>query len=499
MHWLFLNTDVTTAPQAVQTLIGSASHVSHACQLGLLNVYYDGRLWSQPPVFESDELTLVISGWFILEHQLNPLDLLAVYIQRDGLAIALQKISLGIFTGYVENKVATEASVFNDWFGLSAHYISTAENLIRIAPAARAVANQDTEIDEDNATMLEQRGHLWGARTRYKDVQRLLPGSIVDHAGKITSYQDYNAIQAIDLPDLPQYMASLLNGFKQADKLVSLSAGFDSRLLALIGQPSFAYTWGPEASRDVRNAKSIAQALDLKAIQFPFRQQVVSPATVDVCDWLLDAQNKSFQPQFYQNYEYAVQQASPAFISVDGYLGDTLQRGVYLYGSNLRGERNKLFPWLLRRPQSLRILKERYQLLNEQQQAVLEADFEALVGSARAWCPEGNLVTLFEFAYGRGFAHIYSGGIAMNGVHATVVAPFASPVMVKSFLQQPTVELANYKAFRRFWQNLDGPVVRLRSEGMYHPKSPRLLIPWLNFMGRVATNYIPYFKNYGKE
>lgn len=499
MHWLFLNTDTATVPQAVQTLLDSASHVSRSCQLGTLDVFYDSRLWLQAPVQKTEQTLLVLSGWFILDQQLNPLNVLLEQIERHGLRAALQRISLGIFTGYVENLNTGEAHVFNDWFGLSAHYIGTSASDIQIAPAARMVATETLYIDAENAAMLEQRGHLWGTRTRYQQVQRLLPGVIVDKNGNIECYQDYQKISAIDLADLPDYMQSLLQCFDKADKLVSLSAGFDSRLLALLGQPSYAYTWGPQASRDVRNAKSIAHTLKLPAIQFPFRQQTVGADTIEVCDWLLDAQNKSFQPQFYQNYAYAVQQAAPAFVSLDGYLGDTLQRGVYLYGSNLRGERNKLFPWLLRRPQSLRILKERYHLLNEQQQAVLESDFNALVGNARSWCPEGNLVTLFEFSYGRGFAHIYCGGIAMNGVHATVVAPFAAPVVVKSFLQQPTLELANYTAFKRFWRKLDGPIVRLNSEGMYHPKTPRLLIPWLNFIGRVVTNYIPYFKNYGKE
>lgn len=497
MNWLFLNVEVSEQPASIRELITGSNFASYELSGGnKVEVIYDTRL-NQKPIATEGKSKLIVVGWFILDGKLNDHTALLNKVQKVGLNKALFSITQGIFCGAYDD--GTSVKTFVDWFGLSAHYVHRNSGILRMAPSAIALASSEDDLDSVNWSILQKKGHIWGSRTRYNHVYRCLPGSI-HNANGYETYVDYSCIPGIPRADIAEQIRNTVDLFEHTQKFVSLSAGFDSRLLALIGDASHAYTWGPEKSKDIKNSTVIAKHLDIPAYHFRFKE---TPPTEDdrvVCDWLLSGQNSSHQPQFYTNYRKAANQVAPAFVSLDGYLGDVLQRGVYLYGSSVRSEIKRLVPSLFSRDTGEQILLERYGVLSPEEHEILLKDYRALLKSLQlTGVPQANGVTAFEFMFGRGFAHIYMGGVAMNGVHNVVVPGFADRRIFVTCVRTPVREVLNYTLFKQVWTFLNSDIVKLASEGLYSPKTPRILIPMMNLMGRVITNYLPMYKNYGKE
>ncbi|WP_417656336.1 hypothetical protein [Pseudidiomarina aestuarii] len=497
MHWLNINSDKTHYPQTVQDACDSFQSVELATTAGSLQVIYDQRLWSRQPVSQSSSSLLVIAGWFVLNDEINNLDALNRLIDETGLASALQEITQGIFVGY--HQTGADYQVFTDWFGLAAHYYYRNDEHIRVSPSASAISAAG-EVDPFIDDIIQRKGHVWGKHTRYKNVFRMLPGEMLSNHLESRTYCNFKTSDVKAVSEIPNLIQKNLSIFEKQTKLVSLSAGFDSRLLALVGDASFAYTWGPENSKDIRNSKFICEKLGFDSYHFPFRRHKYTDDDVGFLRWLLDGQNKTFEPQFFRNFKAVSQKATGQFISLDGYLGDVLQRGVYLYGPKLRSEFKKLFPLLFSKDKPTKVLLERYSSLTQAQKSLLVTDSNNLLRAIQAdYVDSRHHVTLFEFMFGRGFAHIYMGGIAMNGVVNVVVPAFAQPAIVKACVTAPVSDVLDYTVFKDVWKHLDSDIVRLTSEGMYSPKTPKRLIPFFNFVGRVLTNYVPKFKNYGKE
>ncbi len=490
MNWLNINAG--EFPSYITALSNRAEVVTHENVV----VHYDGRLWQRnSPKSERDASTLIVSGWFIYQDERNNVDALHADILKLGLCTVLQNIEAGVFIGWYEDK-AGKQFVFNDYFGLSSHYYTT-DGEFKLSPSAQQIG---VDIDPKWQAIIRKKGHAWGCHTQYQHVNKLLPGMILNVASReTTGYVDYSKVNAIALSDIPCYLKKIAAYFQPVEKFVALSAGFDSRLLAMKGEPSCSYTWGPVNSKDVRNAAIISKQLDTKHHSFLFKQTPVADEHIAVNEWLFDGQNQAINPQFTANYEYASSLMEEAYVSLDGYLGDVLQRGVYLYYGSVEGELNKLFPWLVAKKESYQtILDHRYACLNSEERGLLHQDVE-LIPSLNLQCDPLQYATVFEFVYGRGFTAMSCGGVVLNGLFSVVLPLFATPVVFKSCIEADVHEVLNYRVFKDIWAAENGLLSSLCSEGLYSPKTPRTLIPFVNLAGRVLTNYVPKYYNYGKE
>ncbi|HCM2158302.1 TPA: hypothetical protein N3B91_004357 [Vibrio parahaemolyticus] len=490
MNWLNINAG--EFPSYIAALSNRAEAIMH----GHVVVHYDGRLWQgNSPISEKEASTLIVSGWFIYQDERNNLDTLHADILKLGLCTVLKNIEAGVFIGWYEDKSGKQ-SVFNDYFGLSSHYYTT-EDEFKLSPSAQQIGGN---IDPKWQTIIQKKGHAWGCHTKYQSVSKLLPGMILDVASReTTGYVDYSKVDSISLSDIPRYLEKIAAYFQPVEKFVALSAGFDSRLLAMKGEPSSSYTWGPVNSKDVRNAAIISKQLDTQHQSFLFKQTLVKDEHVAINEWLFDGQNQAINPQFIANYEYASSLMGQAYVSLDGYLGDVLQRGVYLHYGGLEGELNKLFPWLVEKKESYQtILDNRYACLNSEERDLLHRDI-GMIQSLNLHCDPLQNATAFEFLYGRGFTAMSCGGVVLNGLFNIVLPLFATPVVFKSCIEAEVHEVLNYRVFKDIWATENSPLSSLNSEGLYSPKTPHTLIPFLNLAGRVLTNYVPKYYNYGKE
>ncbi len=502
---MYINKNNQTIPDAILAAESLFSECSVRTSLGEVTVSYDSRLWTQQPISQGAETTLILCGWFIYKGQVNPLKQLREEIKAQGLHATLQHIEAGIFMGLYED--ARGAVVFNDWFGLSAHFFRLENDRLLLSPFARSVSQQG-ELDAINAGYLETAAHLWGQKTIFAGVRRLLPSSLLrvhNVAGAFQAateqYSDFTKVDSLPINELPSYMESTTSQFPTEHKFISLSAGFDSRMLGLTTQPSLAYTWGPERSKDVLNGGLIAKELGISWSTFGFDEHEIEALDKQLDQYLTEGQIKDHNPQFLRNYRFIAEQlkqtAASQFIVVDGYLGDGLQRGTYCYGGSLRAEIKKLLPSFFVGDSAERILSDSYrklapEALRELRKDLLSFDFRGL--NVANNCQQ---VTAFESMNVRNFAYVYSGGIATNSVWNVVIAPFAFPRVYKSLVEQPAKDVLTYKVFKEFWSNIHSPLKKLRSEGQYSVATPALMIPLLNFFGRLLTHFVPRFHNYG--
>ncbi|RUO46647.1 hypothetical protein CWE21_10860 [Pseudidiomarina aquimaris] len=498
MNWLFLNVSLEHQPEQVKELTKNFKlHQEQLCDGSKCDIIYDPRLTLGKPVAHGNRSKLLIAGWFLLEGTVNNYNRLLERIEQNGLSEALFSIEQGVFIGIFDDGVTPH--VFVDWFGLSAHYLTRVGGQLQVAPSALALRSELTPINPVHLGIIEKKGHIWGHRTRYQNIERILPGHI-NSLDKQKCYIDFSRIPAVPIAEIPLHIKKTTDAFDSTSKFVSISAGFDSRLLAIIGNASRGYTWGPEQSKDIMNSGVIAKKLQLKVHHFRFKEEQPNADDDVICEWILAGQNKQLQQQFFVNYRKASQLCKPAFVALDGYLGDVLQRGVYLYGSSLRSEIKRLFPGCFTRDADIQILRERYCKLSDKELKLLEHDYTELLEKINlTGVDRANYVTAFEFMFGRGFAHIYMGGIALNSVFNVVLPGFAERRIFTACLRSPVEEVLKYQVFKNTWLLLDSDIVRLKSEGLYSPKTSQLFIPFANFIGRVITNYLPKYKNYGKE
>ncbi|CAH0534283.1 hypothetical protein VST7929_02199 [Vibrio stylophorae] len=495
MQWLRFN-DQSKLSGVVKDVIKDFSKFECVFNKCLVNMVYDQRIWDSAPYSKLHGQELVICGWFIFDGELNNLASFHKGIFNEGLKCVLQKIEYGVFIGILKDEHGG-VTIFNDWFGLSSHYYTVNGEFVSVAPSAKQL---NDEVDDKFESLLKTNGHLWGGETKYKNVKKMLPGTLMTAQGVVECYVNFSVVKKIEPENIPKYIQENMAIFKKDSKHVALSAGFDSRMIAIHSDCSASYCWGPERSKDIRNAATIARNLSLEHHAFRFKSVEIENLDCELSQWLLDGQVENINHQFGANYRYASNLLPKQFISLDGYLGDVLQRGVYLNYGGMRGELRKLMPNLLdKNEDGVSILKKRYSRISSEEFDEFLCEYILKCNALGLQFDKLQLATIFEFIYGRGFSYISAGGIIRNGIWNVVVPVFASPVIFKACIGMNSAQLMNYKHFKRVWSQVDSKLSCLLSEGVYSPRTARFLIPWLNLFGRILTNYIPYYHNYGRE
>ncbi|EJD6411269.1 hypothetical protein M0L70_RS16470 [Providencia rettgeri] len=470
----------------------------------IVELFYSNQDWLIPPVYEDNNQIMIISGWFINSNYKRN-DIMWLFEKIASLnknEILYNDISNEIISGQFLcisfNKKTKEYLFFTDPFSLTPHYYHI-NDTIKISPSPSALS---LEKDDELYNILMQQGHLFGKYTAFKNVFRFIPGDIIlfkDYENHKVVSNRFNINNLHSSFNVVNEAARIIATNKPEQQSIAISAGFDSRLLLSVSQPAFTYTWGPKSSLDVKNGEFLSKIKNIKHYSFPFKKNKIEEIDSIICQYFFEGSVKKYNTQFYTNYKYVSSLNRDAYIAIDGYLGDVLQRGVYMTFGGIKGEILKIFPSLtpcVTSPESL--LRKRYRNVSTHLFSLIQKDFnektQALVNIS-----ELQKVTYYEFLFGRGLRYITTGAINMNSVFKTISPVFASRHIFCYFISKSSSELLSYKAFKQLWHDIEPVYQNMISEGYYSPNTPRILIPYCNFLGRIITAYLPQQKNYTRE
>lgn len=464
--------------------------------------YYDFQDWNKEPFAENDTGRLYLSGWFINDnYERNNLDwLLNSLAKTEDVFSVINKIEAGVFVAiYIKQD---SFYVFTDPFALSPHYYCIKDSKLFISPSPKSLSSENN-VDNVMKDILQKQGHLFGSHTIYPGVKRFIPGDIIFNDGKqfenIISNGFAIAGEKYPADEILSLAKRLISSTKESLLSIAISAGFDSRLILEVSKPSYSYTWGPETSLDVINGVLLSSNQKIKHEHFRFKSNIVSSDVKHICNYLFCGSVSSYNPQFMQNYKFVSKNSVHNSIALDGYLGDVLQRGVYMSFSSWKGEILKLFPFLNRYfLDEYALLRSRYKKLSDTEFDYVLIDFNEKVSKIHGIDPLQR-VTYYEFLYGRGLRYITSGALVMNSVYKTVFPVFASRKIFSSLVRENADDVICYRVFHKIWSNCNSLAKKIRSEGLYSPKTKPFFIPYLNFAGRLLTNFHPKFSNYTKE
>ena len=506
MSHLLVNSDISFEINSL--LCERKKKISSLNVQGLnFSFFYDDRDWYSEPIIKDEVSELYLSGWFALNGKRNNIFDLKLEIDNkiDGF---LKSGELSELSNIVDNGNFIAIYVYRDMtfifldpFSLSSHYynVDAQESILKISPYPKFL-----ECDEDAllVDILHSQGHLFGKYTAFSEVYRLLPNDVIKIQNKkVTLFsQPFRVSKPVLKPEeVARIMGDNISLWPSKDLSLALSAGFDSRLIASICEPEYTYTWGPESSLDQVVSKKIATYKNVEHLNFRFKSNKVNKDHVEVCDDIFCGVVTNYNPQFLVNYKFVSDHSVKHPVALDGYLGDVLQRGVYLYSNDMRGELAKLFPFLISKNDScFRILRSRYKLVSNQGFEKIYSDFiektKHLVD-----LDEINKITFYEFLYGRGLRYITTGALVMNSMFKTVVPCFVDKEIFQISIYQDSKNVLKYRYFSKIWENNEEFYRKLLSEGMYSPATSPSLIPFFNLVGRVVTNKIPKFFNYTKE
>ncbi|EHN71536.1 hypothetical protein [Aliivibrio fischeri] len=428
---------------------------------------------------------------------MNNIEALFYELESKSIKDVVDSMVAGIFiAGFCEND---KLSIFTDPFGLTPHYYSLKEGM-KISPSTKDI--NDLEIDIKKSEILEQQGHLFFNHTKYKNIYKIIPGDVFEVVNREATYIN-NGFKLEDdgknVFDVPMLVKKLINCFPDCSLSTALSAGFDSRLLFMESNTKYTYTWGQSTSLDVVNGKVLAKSKGVEHLEFAFNSNLISESTKKICSYLFDGSVKDYNPQFYENYKYVNSKSKDKNIALDGYLGDVLQRGVYMTHGGKKGELLKLFPQfshIMLSPDSL--IKSRYSKVSDNLKELILSDYYEVSKNIME-LDALQRVTYFEFLYGRGLRYITTASIFMNGIFKSIAPIFASRYIFSILVRQNSSDTLNYKTFNKIWSSSPELERNLISEGFYSPSTIPVLIPYMNLYGRLVTNLNPKYFNYTKK
>ena len=501
MSHLYFNTTVDNEINEIFSDTKSSDSIS--IDGNTIAIFYDDDLWKQQkPIVKENDRILLISGWFInSNYELNNINGMFDELKYRSIKEIVDDLIGGIFIAVYYS--SGNFSIFCDPFGLTPHFYSMNDD-IKISPSATDCTTNG-HVNLDLSRFLEQQGHLFSKYTKYENVYKFIPGDLLELNVRKSNKINYKNngfkidCKEFNVADITVLAKKIVNSFSQSDISVALSAGFDSRLIFMESDAPYTYTWGQESSLDVINGKKLASMKGSKHTSFGFREHKISSKTEYICKYIFDGSVINYNPQFMENYKFVYKQSIEQNIALDGYLGDVLQRGVYMTHGGKIGEIYKLFPSLtVLFLDSKTLVNNRYSKVDQGLRNLVISEFESKTSNVEG-IDELHKVTYFEFLYGRGLRYITTASIGMNGLFKTIVPVFATRYIFSVLVSQRARKTLNYTVFNKIWENTPQGERNMNSEGMYSPSTPRIFIPYYNLIGRLVTNFFPKYMNYTKK
>jgi len=216
----------------------------------------------------------------VMDSEDNPDDgnlqlLLTNYLELGN--AAFQSLD-GQFALVVYNKPADRLAVVSDPLGLVSVFYARRGNKVYVATSALAVAKAVQATPSEHGTyFFLTAGSVYGKYTLWQEVERLLPGMVLEITPAGNTESVYwslvvkDEITQLSLTETVDYVLDLLSRLmkhhlkREGKTWADLTGGFDSRLVTMMmhhcGLPFKASCEGPVASPDVRISSYIAQEL----------------------------------------------------------------------------------------------------------------------------------------------------------------------------------------------------------------------------------------------
>jgi hypothetical protein len=366
----------------------------------------------------------------------------------------LKNISDGVFIAVFSHQ--QEFFIFNDPMGLSNHYYHINNGSLHLTPALWAFEKSSLTLKKNPLMtgILNKIGHLFGVNTVYNEVFRMQPGSILDLQGNSTFYFNIAEVKPIAVEKLPLLIAKLIAYFPTEKRQLPISGGLDSRLMLSAGQFTLGYCYGPEKSGDRPIARFFSDEFS-QFEEFDFSLVAKRGSEASVYRELLETPAQFVQDDFLAAYRHASRFKKEANVIFDGFLGDALQRGVWMYIGGVLGELYRFFPLLytLKRVDAQFILKRRYHKLTAEEFAVFFDDF--CLRTDHLALDDYAKVTYYEFIWSRGARFVNNGALTLNGQFAMIVPLFANPVVFSTLIKQNFAQTIRFKTVNKIWQLVD--------------------------------------------
>jgi hypothetical protein len=446
---------------------------------------------------DSNGFYLSICGWFLYQDQLNNIDGLFHDLKQQG-SSALNNITDGVFIAiffYPDGFF-----IFNDPMGLSNHYYSIVDNSVVVAPSVHVLGKCNLALEKNDlmTSFLNKRGHLFGSNTIYSNVFRMEPGSILDNNGQSKIYFDLVAVSPVAVEEIPSYMANLINLFPVEKRHLPISGGLDSRLMLSAGQFEFGYCYGPENSGDRPIARHFAAEFTTFN-EFDFSAPQKNGNEALVYQEILEAPTEFVKNEFLASYRYSSNLSGKSNVIFDGFLGDVLQRGVYLHLGGLLGELYRFFPLLysLKKLDAHFLMKRRYNNINDEEFQLLFSDF--CLRTENLALDDYAKITYYEFMWGRGARFINNGALILNGQFGAIVPLFANPVIFTTLIRESFSATVRFNTVSKIWRLVDEKFKKTKFENGYKISTPNFVKPKLALIWRLLGKYVPGFENYGNS
>jgi len=446
---------------------------------------------------EESKAYLRVSGWFIYKGKLNDTESLFIDLIKNN-SEALKGISGGVFAALFS--LGNDYFIFNDPMGLSNHFYLNDGANIYLSPTITVFERGDFFLQNDPLTtsILHKVGYLFGDYTKYKNIKRMPPGSMLSCTGVITSYIDLLNEKRVALQELPGYFNELISKFPLSQRHIAITGGLDSRLILSAGKFEFGYCYGPVNSADRPIAREFKSDFN-RFEEFEFSSVKQNGCELSLYDEINETPSSQIKPEFVAAYRFAKELSPSTNVMFDGYLGGALQRGAWLHLGGILGELYRFFPYLytLRKVSAKYIFSRRYKSLSDEEFSLLYNDF---CEKTAALSLDGYAkVTYYEFLWGRGARFINNGALLLNGQFRTIVPVFAMPVVFNSLVQEKFSRTIRYKTIGKVWERVGDKYKRVKFESGYKVSTANFLKPKIALIWRLLARYIPGFGNYGNS
>lgn len=341
--------------------------------------------------------------------------------------------------------------------------------------------------------------HPLGSRTLHPRVRRIAPGSwvrMIDGRAQETAWMDHERWWGppstnISLDEMVAVLQTVFAEFPKSDPWVSLSAGFDSRvLLGLLraeGHSPTCATMGTPDSTDRRVATQLAKGLDL-------RFHAIELQASDYLHYGRDATaatSGAKSSRHYHTYIYAqkmgLKASSEHFVGSNG----EFARTFFLDAGPLArlAEHSPLFPWRLLARARIRSRTRGSNILTrlEGSPRSLEDDFCAHVP------PNGPPLHRLDLLYAQQrVRHFIGHGISMYAKASRVFSPFLDVRWMRAALALRRADKLGGNAPRAALANLDRGLLHFPLETRPGPIAPRA--PWWYALARArpGIDYAPH-------
>lgn len=462
--------------------------------LGKGAVLYSEQEWNSPPIYEYEDNTFILSGWFVFRSSKNDIEKFANAILEEGVQV-VNDIEIGSFILYWKNQ--SETKIITDAFGVFPHYIDMKSKKLRISPCIQDLFIKDKHTENRIlSNVLSKKHHLFGNYTLFDGIQRIDPGSVTTDAYSEKYYEIPSSLD-ISINNLGKEIDGIRKYWQKKECILPLSGGLDSRFILASTEFDSGFTYGPTDSPEMLITQKYADEFS-NYLTFDYMSEPEYEYEEKILEEFAFGLVKPIS-RLLTNYLFVKNKFPESKTFFEGYLGDVFQRGTFINFKGILGETFKIFPFVYKlfKFDSAWLMRRRYKELNNAEFQMVYSDF--LSKTELLDLTEYQKITFYEFIYGRGGRYAVFGSNILAAQLFTVVSPFTHKTIFSKLIRQNFCDAVSYKTMKSLWSICDDRYRNIKVESGYSPNTPRLLIPFIQIIYRLMFHIVPSRANYGVD